>query len=183
MPINKFLYFGDFVAIPFAVLFFCGLSLHTAGWGAMPTFTLTLIVGAAFWTFAEYWIHRTLYHHAPLLSPLHDAHHRAPNAFIGVPSFISSGFVILVCYVPLMFFSPLAADGFTSGVLIGYAGYMVVHHATHHWTIQPGDWLYNSRLRHLAHHYHDHANFGVVTGFWDRVFGTTAIRRDRLAGA
>ncbi len=26
----------------------------------------------------------------------------------------------------------------------------------------------------MAHHYRDDANFGVSTGFWDRVFGTGA---------
>ena len=69
----------------------------------------------------------------------------------------------------------------TSGMLLGYAVYMFVHHATHHLAIQPGDWLYKGRLRHMAHHYHDNANFGVSTGFWDRVFNTTGARRDRFA--
>ena len=45
---------------------------------------------------------------------------------------------------------------------------MFVHHATHHFSIQPGDWLYEARLRHMAHHYHDDANFGVSVGWWDQ---------------
>src|SRR5271166_175439 len=53
-----------------------------------------------------------------------------------------------------------AASGFTSGMLLGYAAYMFVHHATHHFAIQPGDWLYKARVRHMAHHYHDNAHFG-----------------------
>ena len=53
---------------------------------------------------------------------------------------------------------------------------MFVHHATHHFAIQPGDVLYRARVRHMAHHYRDGSNFGVTTGFWDTVFGMT-IRR------
>ena len=98
-----------------------------------------------------------------------------------MPSFISSGFIVVVCYFPVYFFDSVAAAGFTSGALLGYAGYMFVHHATHHWKIEPGDWLYEARVRHMSHHYHDSANFGVSTGFWDRVFGTARAPRGRLA--
>ena len=177
------MYFGDFAAIPLLVALFFYLALTSQGVSAVPGLALYLAVGLATWTLAEYLIHRFVYHHAPLLSPLHDAHHRQPDALIGVPSFVSSGFVVLVCYLPLMEFAPAAAAGFTSGVLIGYAGYMFVHHATHHMDIGPDDWLYRARVRHLGHHYHADTNFGVVTGFWDRVFGTASTRRDRLAGA
>ena len=96
-------------------------------------------------------------------------HHEAPNEFIGVPSFVSSGFIIVACYLPVKVFDDVSASGFTSGMLLGYAAYMFVHHATHHFAIQPGDWLYKARLRHMAHHYHDNANFEVApasgTGF------------------
>ncbi len=99
---------------------------------------------------------------------------------IGVPSFVSSGLIVAVCYFPVRAFDPIAASGFASGMLLGYAGYMFVHHAAHHMRIEPGHWLYRARLRHMAHHYRDSANFGVITGFWDRVFGTERARRDRF---
>jgi sterol desaturase/sphingolipid hydroxylase (fatty acid hydroxylase superfamily) len=100
-----------------------------------------------------------------------------------VPSFVSSGFIIVVCYFPVRILDDIAASGFTSGMLLGYAAYMFVHHATHHFAIQPGDWPYQARVRHMAHHYHDNANFGVSTGFWDRVFNTTGARRARAGSA
>lgn len=181
MPINKVLYFGDFVAIPVATLVLMYLALSGGGGRDALEFAVTLITGVVFWTFVEYWIHRTLYHHAPVLSPLHDLHHQQPEALIGVPSFLSSGFIIVVCYTPLMTVAPIAASGFTAGVLIGYAAYMYVHHATHHLRIEPGHWLYRARVRHMAHHYADQYNFGVSTGFWDRVFGTVRAKRDRFA--
>jgi len=183
MPIGKFLYFGDFVAIPIAVLAFAGLALADRGLAAAPAWTLSLIVGIAFWTLIEYLVHRFAYHGAPVLTALHEAHHRDPQALVGVPSFLSSGLIVAVCYLPLRGWEPILAGGFTSGALVGYAGYMYVHHATHHFAIAPGHWLYQARVRHMAHHYHDDANFGVSVGFWDRVFRTRGARRDRTAKA
>ena len=181
MPINNFLYYGDFFAIPIAIVILTYFAFASGGSAAAFNVSVSLIVGIATWTLVEYLVHRFIYHHAPVFSALHDAHHEAPNAFIGVPSFISSGFLITVCYFPVRGFDAVAACGFTSGMLLGYGAYMVVHHATHHFSIEPGDWLYPSRVRHMAHHYHDDANFGVSTGFWDRVFGTTGARRGRFA--
>ncbi len=183
MPIGKFLYFGDFGVIPVAVLLFAGLTFAERGLAAAPAWTLSLAVGIVIWTLVEYLIHRFVYHNAPILTALHDAHHREPAAFVGVPSFLSSGLIVAVCYLPLRGLDPTVASGFTSGMLIGYAGYMFVHHATHHFSIQPGDWLYEARVRHMAHHYHDDANFGVSVGFWDRVFRTRGVRRERMAKA
>lgn len=182
MRIGRFLYFGDFAVIPFAVLLFAWLAFSDRGLEAVPAWTLSLIVGAVLWTLIEYLIHRFAYHWAPFLTPLHEAHHREPNAYVGVPSFLSTGLIIAVCYLPLRA-DPAIASGFTCGMLLGYAAYMFVHHATHHFKIEPGDWLYEARVRHMAHHYHDEANFGVSVGVWDRVFGTRGARRDRTAKA
>ena len=181
MPINKFLYFGDFGVIPIAVLAFAALAFVGGGLGALAIFSLALVFGGFLWTLVEYLVHRYAYHHAPVLSPLHDLHHREPDALIGVPSFVSTGLIIVVCYLPLALYAPVVAGGFTSGMLIGYAAYMFVHHATHHWKIQPGDWLYRARVRHMGHHSRDDINFGVSTGFWDRVFGTARMPRERVA--
>lgn len=179
MPINTFLYFGDFVAIPIAIVLFAALAFHGGGLAAAPDFLAASFVGALAWTLAEYLIHRYAYHHAPVLSPLHHEHHRRPNAFIGAPSFVSIPILIVVAYLPIYPFNPLAADGFAAGLSLGYVAYMFVHHAVHHAKIEPGHWLYRARLRHMAHHYGEATNFGVVTGFWDRMFGTERTRPDR----
>lgn len=181
MPINAFLYFGDFFAIPAAVAVLTYLAYVVGGLAAAPDLAVALLIGLAAWTLAEYLIHRFVYHRAPVLAEMHDAHHRSPTDYIGAPSFLSSGFLIAVCFLPVLVFDAVAASGFTSGMLLGYAGYMFVHHATHHMTIEPGHWLYPARVRHLAHHYHDDANFGVSTGFWDWVFRTAHMPRGRFA--
>ena len=183
MQINKFLYFGDFLVIPLMLAILLRLAFYAPGLSAAPAFASSLAAGLLVWTLAEYGIHRFLYHRAPWLSELHGLHHKAPMDLIGLPSFLSSGIVILLTYAPFVAFAPVFAAGFASGALIGYTAYMTVHHATHHWRLEPGDWLYPARVRHLAHHYHEEANFGVVTGFWDQIFGTAKGGRKRIIGA
>ena len=182
MPINKVLYFGDFFAIPVALALFAFFAFAGQGAAAAGPYAAGALTGLLGWTFAEYWVHRSVYHHAPWLAPLHHRHHEAPKAYIGAPSFLSCGVVIAVAYAPVYWLSPLFADGTASGALVGYAAYMIVHHAAHHWNLAPGHWLYRARVRHMGHHYHDDLHFGVVTGFWDRVFRTDGRRRNRLAG-
>jgi sterol desaturase/sphingolipid hydroxylase (fatty acid hydroxylase superfamily) len=177
MRIGKFLYFGDFLAIPLLVAIFLRLALHAQGLAGLPEFGLSFASGLVVWTLAEYLIHRFLYHRAPWLSELHELHHKAPMELIGLPSFVSSGIVVLLTYGPFFAFAPVFAAGFATGGLIGYAAYMMVHHATHHWRLEPGDWLYPARVRHLAHHYREEANYGIVTAFWDHIFGTVLRRR------
>ena len=177
MHMNKFLYFGDFLAVPAALAVFAYLAFATQGGAAGPEYSSALCAGFIAWTLAEYWIHRVLYHHAPWLSQLHERHHERPRDYIGAPSFLSCGMVIAWSYLPFFAFAPVFAAGFASGALLGYAAYMVVHHATHHWRIEPGHWLYPSRMRPIGHHARDDADFGIVTGFWDRVFGTAGRRR------
>jgi sterol desaturase/sphingolipid hydroxylase (fatty acid hydroxylase superfamily) len=49
----------------------------------------------------------------------------------------------------------------------------------HHCRLQPVSYLYKLKHRHALHHHFDDAgNFGVTTGFWDKVFGTD-IKVDR----
>ena len=181
MPISKFFYYGDFFAIPIAIAILVYFAFAAGGFQSSPDFAFALGIGLVTWTLVEYGVHRFVYHHAPLISALHDSHHQSPEEFIGVPSFVSSGFLIVACYFPVRVFDAVAAGGFTSGMLLGYAAYMYIHHATHHFAIRPGDWLYQARVRHMAHHYHGDANFGICTGFWDQVFGTTGARRGRFA--
>jgi hypothetical protein len=119
MPINKFLYFGDFFAIPVAVTVLAYFALTAGGLWSVSVFGISLLTGLVTWTVVEYAIHRFVYHRAPLFSALHDSHHQAPDEFIGVPSFVSSGVIIVVCYFPVRMLDDVAASGFTSGMLLG----------------------------------------------------------------
>ena len=92
--------------------------------------------------------------------------------------------ILSVFFLPLLFaVGVVVAGGFASGALLGYAGYMLVHHASHHWTLKPGSLLYKARVLHMAHHYNSApGNYGVVTSFWDHVFSTNVDRRRRAIG-
>lgn len=54
MKINKFLYFGDFIAIPTAVAIFAHLAFASSGLKAAPPYFAGFIAGMIVWTFAEY---------------------------------------------------------------------------------------------------------------------------------
>ena len=184
MNLSKVLYFGDFVACPIAVIVLATLALahrdiETAGlWG------LILFVGVGAWTLVEYVVHRWVYHRVAFFEKFHDAHHMNPRAMIGAPSFVSVVLILAVFFVPLLPVGLVAASGFASGALLGYTGYMLVHHLSHHGEPRPGTFLYQARLRHMAHHYHDTpGNYGVTTSFWDWVFSTNLERRRRHATA
>jgi sterol desaturase/sphingolipid hydroxylase (fatty acid hydroxylase superfamily) len=182
MKLSKALYFGDFVAIPVVILWLGVAAVQQEGFTGAGLWLIAFLAGVAVWTFVEYAVHRWIYHAVPFFEKFHDAHHEDPKALIGVPSFISSGIILAVFFVPLwLTIGIVLAGGFTSGSLLGYAGYMLVHHASHHWTLKPGGMLYRARVQHMAHHYHNTpGNYGVVTSFWDHVFSTNVDRRRRV---
>ena len=184
MELSKALYFGDFVAIPVAIVALAAAAISERGFEAAGLWLLAFGAGLFVWTFVEYVVHRWVYHAIPFFEKFHDAHHNDPNALIGVPSFVSSGLILAVFFVPLLFtVGVVFAGGFASGALLGYAGYMLVHHASHHWALKPGGMLYRARVLHMAHHYHETSgNYGVITPFWDHVFSTYVERRRRVAG-
>src|ERR1700690_919896 len=104
MRINKFLYFGDFFAIPIALALFAWCAYRAGGAAAAAMYFPALAVGLVVWTLAEYWIHRTLYHRTPVFSEFHDRHHAQPKALIGLPSFLSLGIVVVIGYAPFFAF-------------------------------------------------------------------------------
>jgi sterol desaturase/sphingolipid hydroxylase (fatty acid hydroxylase superfamily) len=184
MKLSKALYFGDFVAIPVAILMLAATAFFVRGAAGLGLWIVAFVVGLIVWTLVEYIVHRWVYHAIPFFEKFHDAHHDDPTALIGVPSFLSSGLILAVFFLPFVFaVGVVLAGGFASGALLGYAGYMLVHHASHHWTLTPGSLLYRARVLHMAHHYHaTPGNYGVVTSFWDHVFSTNVDRRRRAVG-
>jgi hypothetical protein len=101
------------------------------------------------------------------------------HAYIGAPPMLGVALIFAVIYLPAVAISWFMASGLTTGMLLGYMGYQVVHHATHFWHASRGSYLYRARLHHSAHHYHGKlGNFGITTAFWDQVFSTAVeVRR------
>ncbi len=174
MKMSKLGYFSEFLLFPSlfivaALLAFRSLiPPHPVIWATVYVFGL---VG---WTLFEYLLHRALFHHAPILSRIHELHHKSPQDLIGTPAWISALIGLVLVVGPLC-----AALGFnlgiaaTTGLATGYLWYVFVHYATHHWRPRRNSYLYRARLRHARHHHLSHSgNFGVTTGVWDYVFGT-----------
>jgi sterol desaturase/sphingolipid hydroxylase (fatty acid hydroxylase superfamily) len=165
-------YYADMVLCPLLAL---GLSLFACGWYAehIVQWFAMLLIGVGLWTFIEYLMHRLVYHQVPVFKKYHEVHHADPQAYVGAPPIVGTSVVFLVSFMPPLAISPIAANGLSAGMLVGYTAYMLVHHACHFWQPTPASYLYRLRHRHAVHHYRDDSgNFGVTTAFWDRVFGT-----------
>ena len=144
--------------------------------------------GYVLWTLAEYWIHRVIFHFEPedglgarLHRMVHGVHHDHPNdplRLVMPPA--ASVPLALIFYAA--FWLVLGADrafAFGAGFLAGYLAYDMIHYALHHHTprTRMGKWL---RELHMRHHFQDdERGFGISAPYWDRVFGTMHVRRER----
>jgi sterol desaturase/sphingolipid hydroxylase (fatty acid hydroxylase superfamily) len=143
-----------------------GLALHLRWWFAAAC-------GAMLWTLAEYLAHRFVYHKVPVLRELHGMHHARPCDLIGAPIWVSISIFSSLFFLLARLWDVEIAGGTTSGMILGYVSYLLVHDAVHRWQLDEKSWLRSHRLRHLRHHrYPVPGNFGVTTGVWDLVFGT-----------
>ena len=153
------------------IFFYLGMRSHL-GW---PTILLATIAGAIFFTWAEYAIHRWLLHNPKnILFPLHATHHNAPedpSAFLFPTSIVVLGLVWLF-FVPLLHMAP--ASFVIAGFGAAYFYYGTLHHLEHHIKANrlPFRWMQKRWAAHTVHHHLDHTNFGVMTSFWDWIYGT-----------
>jgi 4-hydroxysphinganine ceramide fatty acyl 2-hydroxylase len=148
-----------------------------------PSLTVTLGLfgaGVFFWTFAEYMLHRYVFHWVSenvlvkrVAYLVHGVHHEYPKdkqrlLMPPIPSMILAAVFFGFFKVILGSF----AFAFFSGFLIGYLVYAMIHYSTH--AFRPPQnafkflWTYHS-----LHHFKcpDKA-YGVSTPLWDYVFGT-----------
>lgn len=180
MKMSKLGYFSEFLFFPPLVLFATLLAFRSSIPPQPATWVIVYATGLIGWTLFEYWLHRVLFHHAPIVSQIHERHHRSPQELIGAPAWVS----VLISVIAVAGPSWMAlgfdlATAATAGLITGYLWYVFVHYTTHHWRPRRGSYLYRVRLRHARHHHvSDSGNFGVTTGFWDHVFGTAIEERE-----
>ena len=124
------------------------------------------------WTLSEYLLHRYVYHVWPsALSVGHDLHHRDPKAFLGVPWWFTA-IIVVALYKGVAAVLDPAATGVVMGFCwLGYIGYCIMHHGTHHWSMR-SPYLRHMKRKHLIHHAYPHTNWGFTTNLWDVVFGS-----------
>jgi sterol desaturase/sphingolipid hydroxylase (fatty acid hydroxylase superfamily) len=174
MKMSKLGYFSEFLLFPPLIIVALLLAsrnsipLQPAIWASVYGF------GLAGWTLIEYLLHRVLFHHAPVLSRIHELHHDSPQDLIGTPAWLSALIGSFFVAIPLCAVLGLSLGiAATAGLASGYLWYVFVHYATHHWRPRRNSYLYRARLRHARHHHLSrNGNFGVTTGAWDQVFGT-----------
>ena len=179
MEQSRAAYYSELIFYPAVVSGFVVIELladhpHPLAWLG------TCSLGISLWTLIEYFLHRFVLHELPGIAQLHAMHHSRPSAFIGTPIWLSSVTLSTIVFLPLWRILGLEiAAGTTSGLILGYVWYLLIHDAVHRWSLKEGSWLRKARYLHLLHHRHPGSagNFGVSTDFWDVVFHTS-IRAD-----
>ena len=149
---------------------------------------LCFLGGYAFWTFAEYWIHRSVFHLEPksrlgtrLHWIFHGVHHDHPNdplrlvmpPIVTIP--LAAGFLAAVRRRA----RNGRRDGDRAGFFFGYLLYDMLHYTLHH--RRPRGRL-GRRLHelHMRHHFEDdNRGFGVSAPWWDTIFKTAPPRRHK----
>ena len=131
------------------------------------------LIGLLGWTAVEYALHRLVLHGLQPFRRWHAEHHQRPRALICAPTMLSATLIAALVFLPTLVLGDLwRACALTLGLVTGYLGYAVTHHATHHWRAD-GVWLKQRKQWHARHHHAMEPQcYGVTSGFWDHVFGT-----------
>lgn len=147
--------------------------------------------GFAFWTLAEYWLHRVVFHwqgSSPLGKRihflLHGVHHQWPRDRYRLVMPPGASVPLYFAFLGL-FLLVLGRFGwaFHSGFVAGYLFYDLTHYWLHHGHARSA---YGRQLRrnHMLHHFKDpSSHFGVSNLVWDRVFGSLRATSARKARA
>jgi sterol desaturase/sphingolipid hydroxylase (fatty acid hydroxylase superfamily) len=178
---SKVAYRADFAVYGLAVVLLAAFALLAGPPDERYDMAGLALLGLASWTAIEYALHRFVLHGVQPFSRWHAEHHQRPRALICTPTVFSAMLIATLVFLPALLLGNLwRACGLTLGVLVGYLAYTVTHHATHHWRADSA-WLKERKRWHALHHHpvEREACFGVTTGFWDRVFGTTHVRAAR----
>jgi sterol desaturase/sphingolipid hydroxylase (fatty acid hydroxylase superfamily) len=178
-PITPFV-----VWVPVAALFIVRSTLRH---DLAPLALIGLCAGGTFsWTFAEYVLHRFVFHWINDTAwgrrvhfLLHGVHHDFPNDKDRLVMPLPTSVPLSVLFYALFTLGMGRALGepFFAGFIIGYLFYDGTHYYVHHFapTTRWGKLL---RRHHLTHHHADHhGGFGVSTPLWDVVFGTMPVKR------
>ena len=137
-----------------------------------------------FWTFAEYLLHRFLFHwisENKLVQRfhfiMHGSHHLYPRdterlLMPPVPGLIMASLLFLMFYAVFSILGiGLYTWAFFPGFFLGYLLYSFLHRATH--VIKPPKRFKYLWKHHSLHHYkYPDKAFGVSNTLWDHVFGT-----------
>jgi sterol desaturase/sphingolipid hydroxylase (fatty acid hydroxylase superfamily) len=171
---GKIGYYADFIIYGTLVLGLVAFASREARHDQF-VWSAAAIAGGGSWTLIEYLLHRFVFHRMPLIADLHHAHHEAPRAYLGTPTWVSLLTLTGVFFVPIWrLFSLNIALGAISGLITGWLWYGIVHHVIHHrHPRRLATALKVASRRHFLHHSpYECGNFGVTTALWDHLFST-----------
>lgn len=169
--------FVVYVPVIFALFYRC----YGRGTG-VGTVIGMFAAGFLFWTFAEYLLHRYVFHwmnDSPFGKRVHFMFHGVHHDF---PNDADRLVMPLLMSVPLafvfygIFYAVLGgvtlAEPLFAGFTLGYLGYDGTHYALHHFKQKTRFGKFVKR-HHMLHHHADHdGGFGVSSPLWDYVFQT-----------
>ena len=148
---------------------------------------LAYVLGLLSWTLLEYFLHRYVLHGAFPDGPglkhllhlafdhLHIEHHKRPWDGSHINGTVKdSWFIVFPLLLGSLLLPPWSLTPFVAGLM--HAGIMEewVHHSVHYYDF---DNLYFRYIK--RHHMYHHSpkgqarGYGLTSGFWDRVFGTS----------
>ncbi|GAP18265.1 sterol desaturase family protein [Levilinea saccharolytica] len=171
------------VPVALFALLYDVLRAAAPNWAILPA---AFLIGLFLWTFAEYTLHRFLFHYPPktprqekIFFLFHGVHHAQPQCktrlvmppVLSIPlAALFYGLFYLV--VAVWLHAPLWVGPLFSGYITGYLLYDMIHYATHHFAMRSGYWKFIKRY-HMQHHYKTpNQRYGVSSPLWDMVFGT-----------
>jgi sterol desaturase/sphingolipid hydroxylase (fatty acid hydroxylase superfamily) len=129
-------------------------------------------LGLFLWTLVEYLMHKFPYHvWKSAFEKGHRLHHERPYDLMGVPWYITLVIVVGIYFGLSQFVNPARLSLSMAAIWLGYIGYCVTHHAIHHWKLD-NKLFKKLKKHHYIHHARHDKNIGMVTTFWDVVFGT-----------
>lgn len=142
---------------------------------------LYFIFGLAFWTFAEYVLHRWVFHFEPKSAwgkrihfIFHGVHHDYPKDRLRLvmPLSASIPMATIIYFLFSIFLSEYILAAFFAGFLLGYLIYDESHYAMHHANFKSG-FFKKIKDHHMLHHYADpEKGFGVSSSIWDVFFNS-----------
>lgn len=170
--------------------FFLVYAVADASRAAFPAYIpVGYLSGLSLWTFAEYILHRFLFHHRPrnarqerIFFLFHGVHHAQPQVktrlVMPFPVSIPMAavlFGLIYAILAILLEVPHWVAPVMSGFLTGYLAYDLIHYATHHLAMRSGLTRFLKRY-HMQHHYKDpNTRFGVSSPVWDWIFRTQGV--------
>jgi sterol desaturase/sphingolipid hydroxylase (fatty acid hydroxylase superfamily) len=146
------------------------------------------VLGLAFWSLAEYLLHRFVFHFEPdtrwgrrLHFIIHGVHHDYPHdpMRLVMPPSVSVPLAALVFLGFRTIIGSAWSLPFFAGFLVGYLIYDMTHYHIHHHRSENRLSLALRRYHYRHHFQQSDRGFGVTSSLWDRVFQTVPVIRRR----